>query len=693
MGDSAAPFLLEVSVQTSRFHEAAASTVNLRGVTIAVGGQEEDAEEGAEVDSGVCSFKREHGRHEVLTDADLSLAAGTRYALVGRNGSGKSVFLKVLASGALFDPDSQLNLRIQLIAQTFAPVPWPEWSVQDELNVPPFGYDLSDALDAGKRARRRAQLRSGRRGKEAREEVVAGAGSGDEEGADHPEAVGAYANDLPSAADVLSAFKILRIPADFLARPFEELSGGWRMRVVLAKALLYKPAILLLDEPTNHLDIAGINDLSRLLKGPHFAGVTQVIVAHDLGFVDEVAEGIIFLQEGKLIVQKGNWSTSQRERADRKAFTDRYREEQERQQARLLSSIESSLKTAGKDDKLRQQLVGRREKALERGSGMMRSSNGHRFRKHDAENAGYHFTLLNAVEIVREERPVSFRLDPPAMGRGGASAGGGSTSTLLAVDGLVFRYATQRSFTGVPEWTTARASASAAVKPTRGGRGGGKAASPAAPAAVDPAAPFTLALADLNLSMGERLVLLGPNGHGKSTLLRLLSGELLPTRGTVKLLAPNVGIFEQHAVARLGGVRETALEHLVQTRRAAGVSLPSATEDEELCRARLGSFGLGRSLATPIALLSGGQRVALELALLSLRRPALLILDEPTAHLDLQAREGLAAALTGFEGAVLFVSHDVGFIDLVQPTRALVCVGGSFRAVDGEGWRREALAM
>jgi ATP-binding cassette subfamily F protein 3 len=63
--------------------------------------------------------------------------------------------------------------------------------------------------------------------------------------------------------------------------------------------------------------------------------------------------------------------------------------------------------------------------------------------------------------------------------------------------------------------------------------------------------------------------------------------------------------------------------------------------------------------------------VALELALLSLRRPALLILDEPTAHLDLQAREGLAA-LAGFEGAVLFVSHDVGFIDLVQPTRALV---------------------
>ena len=78
-----------------------------------------------------------------------------------------------------------------------------------------------------------------------------------------------------------------------------------------------------------------------------------------------------------------------------------------------------------------------------------------------------------------------------------------------------------------------------------------------------------------------------------------------------------------------------------------------------MVRKMLGSYGLGPHHLTPVALLSGGQRVALELALISLRRPALLLLDEPSAHLDLQAREGLAGALAGYQGALIFISHDV----------------------------------
>jgi ATP-binding cassette subfamily F protein 3 len=714
--DHAPPLVLDVTVQTSRFHEAVGVTVNLHGITISVGGErghlhdsdndESDGSDGNN-DDGVLTAKR-----ELLTDADLSLAQGTRYALIGRNGSGKSIFLKVLASGALFDPDTQLQLRVQLVTQSFAPPPRPDWTVQDEVNRPPFGYDLRDALDANKRALRRSDLRSGTRGKEAREIALAleakekekarkgkgGKGAqrrkskgGSSSSSDASEAdddtgnasaatsaVGAGAgssagvvaavdglwpgvdyDDPPSMSAVMSAFKALNIPADMLSRPYSTLSGGWRMRITLAKALIYEPNILLLDEPTNHLDIAGINHLISLLKSPHFFPESIIIfVSHDLHFVNDVAQSCIEIRENRFVVSKGNWDTLQRERADRKKFTDRYAAEQEKAQERLLSSIEASMRTAGKDDKLRKQLAGRREKALERGVGMMRNSKGHRFRKHDAENAGWHLKLLNDVELVKEEKPVKFRFEPPSYGRSGAGAGAGGAATtgasLLAVDGLSFQFPARKGNTAA---------------------GGG----------------FSLELRDLNLSVGERLVLLGPNGHGKSTLLRLLVGELVPSHGSVRILAPTYGYFEQHAVSRLGGEKRTALAYVMETRKKSGHALP---DEEDAVRKSLGSFGLGPHVDTPVALLSGGQRVALEFVVIALRRPALLLLDEPSAHLDLQAREGLGDAIAAFtEGAVLFISHDVGFIERAKPTRALVCEGGRFRPVEEEDWKAVALAL
>jgi ATPase subunit of ABC transporter with duplicated ATPase domains len=713
---SAPPLVLDVSVQTSRFSEAAASCINLRGINISVGGVGDGGSDGDDDDDGEDDAALT-SRRDLLVDAHLSLAQGAKYALIARNGAGKSIFLKVLASGALFDPDSQLSLRIQLVAQSFAPSPWPEWTVADEVNAPPFGYDLSEALDAGQRAERRARLRSGTRGKEARELTTVGRGGaaggggrgekGEEErkralaasaAAAAAAAAAAYSDDPPTMPEIVAAFKVLGIPSAYLERPYDTLSGGWRMRVVLAKAILYRPSILLLDEPTNHLDISGINHLVRLLTSPHFADITVIFVSHDLFFVNSVAQSVIQMQDCALTVSKGNWDSVQRERGDRKKFTERYTEAQERRQEKLLASLETSMRGAGKDDKLRHQLAGRREKALERGVGNMRNSKGHRFRKNDDENAGFHLTLLDDVETVKEERPVRFKFEAPALARGaGAGGAGTAAATMLSVDGLVFRYP------GTPEAAVVAAVTAEAggkkgpaSKAGRGGgargggaaRGGGKAGGASTsvpPLAAD--APFSLELPDLNVTLGERLVLLGPNGHGKSTLLRLLVGELLPVRGTVRLPAPQVGYFEQHAVVRLGGERRGTLEYALAT-------APRRDEDdEETVRNMLGSYGLGPHHATPVALLSGGQRVALELALLALRRPALLLLDEPSAHLDLQAREGLGKALGDFAGAVVLISHDVGFIELMQPTRALVCSRGRFREVDAEAWRGEAVGM
>ena len=126
---------------------------------------------------------------------------------------------------------------------------------------------------------------------------------------------------------------------------------------------------------------------------------------------------------------------------------------------------------------------------------------------------------------------------------------------------------------------------------------------------------------------------------------------------------------------------------------AAGGGGGGVADSEDALRRALGSFGLGPHADTPVRLLSGGQRVALEFVRLSLAAPALLLLDEPSAHLALQAREGLARALAAWPGGVVVISHDIGFLELCGPTRALLCTGGRFRPVDADAWRRVALAL
>jgi ABC-type transport system involved in cytochrome bd biosynthesis fused ATPase/permease subunit len=127
VGHAGPRLVLDVSVQASRFHVDATAPLQLRGICVSVGGEPDDS--GSDSDGAVSSEDERAGssnitaRRDLLVDADLSLTSGTRYALVGRNGSGKSVFLKVLASGALFDPDVQLALRVQLVSQSFEPPP------------------------------------------------------------------------------------------------------------------------------------------------------------------------------------------------------------------------------------------------------------------------------------------------------------------------------------------------------------------------------------------------------------------------------------------------------------------------------------------------------------------------------------------------------------------------------------------
>ncbi|KAI5831119.1 P-loop containing nucleoside triphosphate hydrolase protein, partial [Schizophyllum commune Tattone D] len=182
-----------------------------------------------------------------------------------------------------------------------------------------------------------------------------------------------------------------------------------------------------------------------------------------------------------------------------------------------------------------------------------------------------------------------------------------------------------------------------------------------------PGALFSLSN-DVTLTVhpGDRIGLVGKNGEGKSTLVKLLVGELQPTRGEVTRhprLA--LGYYSQHSVEQLTGSKmekKSALQHFMEEMRAAH----NIDVDEQTSRAFLGSFGLhGKTATIPVGMLSGGQKVRLALALLVYPAPHLLVLDEVSTHLDMDTTTALIRALRAFTGAVLLVSHDRHLIHCV----------------------------
>jgi ATP-binding cassette subfamily F protein 3 len=184
-----------------------------------------------------------------------------------------------------------------------------------------------------------------------------------------------------------------------------------------------------------------------------------------------------------------------------------------------------------------------------------------------------------------------------------------------------------------------------------------------------------LARLDLRIDADDRIALLGANGNGKSTLARLLAGRLRPLAGALRASAKlKVGYFAQHQMEELAAGR-TAYQHLAAL-------APEAPEDR--LRARLAQFGLAQDKANvPAAELSGGEKARLVFALITWAAPHLLILDEPSNHLDIDGREALAQAINEFAGAVVLVSHDRHLLDATADRLWLV-EGGTVRPFDGD---------
>jgi ATP-binding cassette subfamily F protein uup len=475
----------------------------------------------------VQQLEHRFGARPLFQGVNFTIAEGDRIGLIGPNGAGKSTLLKILAGELGADGGTlarRSGLRVSLLAQVPALAP----------------------------------------GATVRAIVRQGLGPGHD---DHDWAAEARVDELLAKLDLVSG----AVTAD---TSVDVLSGGWRKRVALARALVSDPDVLLLDEPTNHLDVESILWLERLLASARFATVT---VTHDRLFLQRVANRILELDRrnpGGLLDVAGDYATYVERKAEAMAAQER------------------------REDVLRN-------------------------------------TLRRETEWLRRGPPARTTKQDARIQRAGALA------DEVAELGVRNKgRAVELDFQGVGK------------KPRRliEARGVGK--------AFGERAVFR----DVNLFIGpgSRIGLLGPNGCGKSTLIRVLLGEEAPSSGTVlRADSLTVASFEQDR----GSLDPTAT--LVDTVCPDGdyVHFRGGRQHRHGYLERF--LFRAEQMNMTVNMLSGGEQARLLVARLMLRPANLLVLDEPTNDLDLATLTVLEEALTGFDGAVLLVTHDRFFLDQV----------------------------
>jgi ATP-binding cassette subfamily F protein 3 len=348
-----------------------------------------------------------------------------------------------------------------------------------------------------------------------------------------------------------------------LQRPYREFSGGWRMRVLLAKMILQQPDLLLLDEPTNHLDLPSIEWLEKYLV--HYQG-SVVIVSHDKYFLNRMVTKIVELYQQEMHIYNGNYDYYEQEKAIRidqqqKAFENQ--QDYIRQQERFIERFKAKASKAAQAQSIQKRL-----------------------------------DKLNRIEDVELERPnirINFRVDKMP----------GKVLTELKH--------ISKSF-----------GENSIVKNT-----------------------------SAEISRGDKIALIGANGKGKSTLLRIIAGT--ETFKGERKWGHNVeeSFYAQHQLEALN-INNTVLDEMKEC--------GSQMTEQEL-RNLLGCFLFGGDdIDKKIKVLSGGEKARVALAKTIVSKANFLLLDEPTNHLDMHSVELLADALMKYEGTYIFVSHDRYFI-------------------------------
>ncbi|PVU93104.1 hypothetical protein BB561_003464 [Smittium simulii] len=595
----------------------------------------------------------------LLEDTLLQLKEGFHYGFIGKNGTGKTTLLSCVANKTLLGfPE---NIRVQLIEQLEVLdskqtvleavlnsdehhtkiknfIKGFESALELKGDLVPFidEFLTQEAQEKILQAQKLANFRTGKRGLNARKaalekelyELKLVRKKYYTKGASHEEVALKILEKMykelhkcgfdDAEARALEILYELGFNKEMQTQSTSSFSGGWRMRVALAKALYIQPDILLLDEPTNHLDMHSIIWLTEYLKS--LVGITLVVVSHDRKFLNDIAQEIILLKDKKLSYHSGNYDAYEKNSEDLKKKKIRQYENIERKKKHINESIQKGLqqaKASGDDKKLG--MVASRQKKLER-MGAEKTEDGKRWKV--SYYAGFHIDGRIQVELEKEEKEVVLKLPEPEELR--------HQGSLLRLTDIAFKYTKD--------------------------------------------SPIVLQNISIDVEKGTRVAFLGPNGCGKSTLINVMKKNLVPTGGKVEYHSRlKIGHFDQHFIDMYSQLNISSLQYINDLFKNEAINVLNSSEkkfkNEQEIRAYLGSFGLSGSLATQqISTLSGGQKARFALAMLFLDSPQLLLLDEITNHLDMRTITGLIAALKEFKGGIVMASHDQHFVSSIAKT-------------------------
>lgn len=513
------------------------------------------------------------GKKDLFIDCELFIGSNDRIGLVGENGSGKTTLLKILL--ALEEPNSgkiskPKGLRIGYLPQEVIELSGTSVldhvvAVAQELKrIENEMHTLSRELD-------RAEGGDTLLGLAKRQGYLL----------ERFNNLGGY--QLESRAKkILSGLGFAE--RDF-ELPIESLSGGWIMRVSLARILLSAPNLILLDEPTNHLDLESLLWLEDYLMGVTSA---LLIISHDRVFLNRVVERIVEIDDCKFISYAGNYDFYRVEKAKREEIRWAAFKKQQERIAQIERFIE---KNRVRKDRAKQ--VQSRIKLLER---------------------------MDRIDPPQLSASLQFEFLPPPR----------PTKTLIELRGVSKYY------------------------------------------------DSNVVYRDINLSIlrGDRISFLGPNGAGKTTLMRILSGDLNFEAGE-RLINPSV---------QIASFSQRQMEHL-SPKNSVLEELRSVAGDQSLgkLRAVLGAFLFqDEDITKRVSLLSGGEKSRLLLCKMLMVGANLLLLDEPTTHLDIPSSEALEQALQHYNGTLCLITHDRHLINaisnkiLVIQDKALELYPGNF---------------
>ncbi len=485
---------------------------------------------------------------------NFQIKNGDRVGLIGKNGAGKSTLLKCMAGLQSYDEGNIVmpkNLRMGYLKQDLGEQG--EGSVLDEAML---AYEETDFI--------RKQL----------DELSALISTREDYESDE------YANLIQKISDLGEQLSMMDADSqegkaekiliglgfnrEELTRKIRTFSGGWRMRVELAKILLQQPDLLLLDEPTNHLDIVSIQWLERYLK--NYSGII-VLISHDQEFLDQVTNRTV-----ELVNQSS---------MDMPLPYSKYLEQK---------SVQIDLLKASKENQDKK--IEEIERFIER----------FRSKATKANQVQSRIKLLEKIDriIVDEEVVSTMKIRFPEPPRAGKQ--------IVTIENISKHFEEKEVLNNI----------------------------------------------DVIIGREEKIAFLGKNGEGKSTLLKMIVGELNPTSGKIELgHNVNMGYYAQNQAEELD-LNKTVFATIDDIAKG---------DIRKRVRDLLGAFLFsGEDVEKQVKVLSGGEKARLALCKLLLEPYNFLVLDEPTNHLDIQSKEILKDALANYQGSMVIVSHDRAFL-------------------------------